>query len=87
MLIMEIRHSDWPDVTPEELADARRYRMCIDWSPEDELFIASFPDVPFVRTHGATREEAVERGEEVIVAWLTAMTGAGYRVTPPKIRV
>ena len=85
--IFETQHSASPDVTPEELAEARRYSMCIDWSPEDEVFIASFPDVPFVRTHGATREEAVERGEEVIVAWLTAMRDAGYTVTPPKIRV
>ncbi|MBW3633378.1 MAG: type II toxin-antitoxin system HicB family antitoxin [Chloroflexi bacterium] len=83
---MEIRDSKWSGVTPDELAEARRYSMCIDWSPEDEVFIASFPEVPYVRTHGATREEAVERGEEVIVAWLTAMKDAGYPVTPPKIR-
>ena len=84
---METRDSGWSDVTAEELAEARRYSMCIDWSPEDEVFIASFPDVPFVRTHGATREEAAERGEEVIVAWLTAMKDAGHPVIPPKIRV
>ena len=83
---MEIRHSEWPNVSPEELAEARRYSMCINWSPEDEVYIASFPEIPFVRTHGTTREEAVERGEEVIVAWLTAMNDAGYPVTPPKIR-
>ena len=80
---MKPQQSEWPDVSPEELAEARRYSMCIDWSSEDEVFIASFPEVPFVRTHGATREEAAERGEEVIVAWLTAMKDAGYPVTPP----
>ena len=74
-------------MTPEELSEARRYSMCIDWSSEDEVFIASFTDVPFVRTHGATREEAAERGEEVIVAWLTATKDAGHPVTPPKIRI
>ncbi len=83
---MGMRHSERSDVTPEELAEARRYSMCVDWSPEDGVFIASFPDVPFVRTPPATREEAVERGEEVIVAWLTAMKDAGYSVTAPKIR-
>jgi predicted RNase H-like HicB family nuclease len=70
-------------VTPEELAEARRYSMRIDWSPEDEVFIASFPDLPFVRSHAASREEAFARGEEVIVAWLTAMRDAGYAVAPP----
>lgn len=79
-----MQHYEWPDVTPEELAEARHYSMCIDWSPEDEVFTASFPDVPFVRTHGATREEAVERGEEVIVAWLTAMKDVSHLVTPLK---
>lgn len=84
---MSEQRSNWPDVSEQELAEARQYGMCIDWSPEDEVFIASFPDVPFVRTHGATREEAAERGEELIVAWLTGMKDAGHPVTPPKIRV
>ena len=43
--------------------------------------------MPFFRTHGATREEAAERGEEVIASWLTAMKDGGRPVTPPKIRV
>ena len=72
-------------VTPEELAEARRYSMAIDWSPEDDAFLASFPDVPGVRTHGATREEAAEHGEEVIVMWLTALHDAGLPVPPPSI--
>ena len=84
---MAIQDSGWPDVTDEELAEARHYGMCIDWSSVDQVYIASFPDIPHVRTHGATREEAAERGEELIVAWLTAMKDAGYPVTPPKVRV
>lgn len=74
-------------VTPEELAEARRYSMSIDWSSADKAFLASFPDVPGIRTHGATREEAAERGEEVIVMWLTAMRDAGRPVPPPLARV
>lgn len=70
-------------VSPVELAQARRYGMSIDWSQEDEAFLVSFPDVPGVMTHGATREEAAERGEEVIVMWLTAMIDAGRPVPPP----
>jgi predicted RNase H-like HicB family nuclease len=82
----EMQQFDWPGVTSHELAEAQRHSMCIDWSPQEEVFIVSFPDVPLMRTHGATREEAVERGEAVIVAWLTAMKDADHRVTPPKIR-
>ena len=74
---------DRAEVTPEELAQARRYPMEIVWSPEDEAFLASFPDVPGVVTHGATREEAAEMGDEVIVAWYTAMKDAGRSIPPP----
>ena len=72
-------------VSPVELAQARRYGMSIDWSQEDEAFLVSFPDVPGVMTHGATREEAAERGEEVIVMWLTAMIDAGRPVPQPSV--
>ncbi len=84
---MAMNQSDWLGVTAEDLAEARQYGMCIGWSPEDQVFIASFPDIPHVRTHGATREEAAERGEELIVTWLTALKDAGYPIRPPKIRV
>jgi predicted RNase H-like HicB family nuclease len=76
---------DGAEVTPEELAQARRYPMLIAWSDEDQLFLASFPDVPGIVTHGATPEEAAGRGEEVIVIWLTSMLDAGYDIPAPSI--
>lgn len=74
---------DGAEVTEEELAQARRYPMLIAWSEPDELFLASFPDVPGIVTHGATAEVAAARGEEVIVIWLTSMADAGYEIPPP----
>lgn len=74
---------DGAEVTEEELAQARRYPMLIEWSEPDALFLASFPDVPGIVTHGATAKEAAERGEEVIVIWLTSMSDAGYDVPLP----
>lgn len=74
---------DGAEVTHEELAQARRYPMLIAWSEPDELFLASFPDVPGIVTHGATPEEAAERGEEVIVVWLTSMADAGFELPNP----
>lgn len=70
-------------VTAAERAEARRYTMMIDWSDEDDAFLVSFPDAPGVVTHGSTPEEAAERGEEAIIAFLTAMHDAGYSVPPP----
>ncbi len=73
----------YPNVSPEELAEARRYVMEMAWSPEDDAFVVSFPDAPGVMTHGATREEAASMGEDAIITWLTALHDAGRRVPPP----
>src|SRR5688500_11368717 len=75
----------YDDVSTEELDEARRYSMEIDWSPEDEVFVVRFPDAPGVMTHGATREEAAAQGEDAIITWLTAHRDAGLPVPPPAI--
>jgi DNA-binding transcriptional regulator YiaG len=81
---MESRHS-YDNVSAEELVEARRYTMEIEWSPEDEVFVVSFPDAPGVMTHGATREEAAVKGEDAIITWLTALHDANIPVPPPTI--
>ncbi len=69
--------------TDEERAEARHYSMAIDWSDEDQVFIASFPGIPFARTHGATREEAAAMGDDLIITWLTAYHDSGREAPPP----
>jgi putative transcriptional regulator len=81
---MENRHA-YDNVSVDELAEARRYTMEIEWSPEDEVFVVSFPDAPGVMTHGATREEAAAMGEDAIITWLTALHDADLPVPPPTI--
>ncbi|HEY7348221.1 MAG TPA: type II toxin-antitoxin system HicB family antitoxin [Ktedonobacterales bacterium] len=44
----------------------QRYAVVIAWSDEDQAYIASFPDFPTLRTHGATRREALENAEQVL---------------------
>jgi predicted RNase H-like HicB family nuclease len=53
-------------LTPDELAEARRYSVRLVWSREDEAYLVSVPEIPGLRTHGATHEEAVAVGEEAI---------------------
>lgn len=48
--------------------------MVIEWSDEDQLFLVSFPDCPGAHTHGRTRAEAAEMGEEVIALLLDGET-------------
>ena len=72
------------DATPEEWAEARRYKMEIFWSEEDDAYLAFFPDAPGVVTHGNTVAEAAMQGEDAIITWLTALRDAGRPVPPPK---
>ena len=81
---MENRHA-YDNVSAEELAEARRYAIEIEWSPEDEVFVVSVPDAPGVMTHGATREEAATMGDDAIITWLTALHDADLPVPPPTI--
>jgi DNA-binding transcriptional regulator YiaG len=70
-------------VTAEERAEARRYGMAIDWSDEDQVFIASIPGLAFAKIHGATREEAAAMGDDLIITVLTAYHDSGREPPPP----
>lgn len=43
-----------------------KYRMLIEWSESDQVFVVTLPEFPCNRTHGATYEEAAKNGEEVL---------------------
>src|SRR3954467_13969762 len=75
---------DRGDLTPEELATARRYAIVIEWSPEDDAFVVSVPDIPDLHTHGATREEAATMGDEAIAVWLAADQKLGIEAPTPR---
>ena len=66
-------------------ADASRYSLIIEWSEEDQAYIATAPELPGCRTHGTTREEAVRKGEEAIEGWLEATAANGWPAPPPRI--
>jgi putative transcriptional regulator len=76
-------HTRHDRVTTDELEEAKRYRVEIEWSPEDEAFIARVPEAPGVVTHGATREEAAAQAEDAIITWLTAHHDANLPIPPP----
>ena len=43
-----------------------RYRMLIEWSEADQVFVVTLPEFPCNRTHGTTYEEAAKNGQEVL---------------------
>ena len=80
--------TDGRELTAEERDEARRYSMVIAWSPEDEVYVASFPEFPVARTHGSTVAEAAEMGEEVIASLLAlrSVDGLAAPVAPRTAR-
>ena len=67
-------HINAKDNADSDGAQVRRYAMVIEWSDEDQLFLVSIPDFPGAHTHGRTRAEAAEMGEEAIALLLDGET-------------
>ncbi len=65
--------------------DASRYSLIIEWSDEDQLYIATAPELPGCRTHGATRTEALAKAEEIIAEWLEIVAERGRQAPAPRV--
>jgi predicted RNase H-like HicB family nuclease len=63
-------HPKEPTEAESNWTTTRRYAMVIEWSDEDQHFLVSIPDFPGAHTHGRTRAEAADMGEEVIALLL-----------------
>jgi predicted RNase H-like HicB family nuclease len=61
---------DLGNLIPEQRVAVRRYALVIEWSDEYECYLAVAPDLPGMVTHGRTRAEAAELGEEAVALWL-----------------
>jgi len=63
------------------------YSMVIQWSEEDQVFIVTVPELPGLKTHGKTYEEAARNGQEVIELWIDASIEWGHPIPAPKVLV
>jgi antitoxin HicB len=70
-------------ISPEERAEARRYALVIEWSEENDAYLAIAPDLPGVVTDGRTPDEAAAMGEEAVVAWLRSFRTWGQPIPDP----
>lgn len=66
------------------------YSMIIEWSNEDQTFVVSFPEweatgLYFVHIHGATYEEAVKNGEEVLADLAAMAKEEGKPLPAPRV--
>lgn len=62
-----------------------RYSMLIQWSEEDQAFIVTLPEFPNCRTHGATYEEAVKNGQEVLELVIESYREEGIPLPEPNL--
>lgn len=75
--------TEWIDVSEEDASAALHYALVIEWSPEDEAFVVSVPDIPGLHTHGSTREEAATMGNEALALWIAGARRTGVPAPPP----
>jgi antitoxin HicB len=59
------------------------YSMEIRWSDEDGAFIVRLPEFPDCKTHGATYEEAVKNGQEVLELLIETYQSEGKPLPKP----
>lgn len=50
----------------------KSYSMLIQWSVEDQAYIATVPELPGCRTHGSSYEDAVRQGQDAIESRIMA---------------
>lgn len=74
---------DRSPIRPEEWAEARRYALVIEWSEENDAYLATAPDLPAVVTDGRTRAEAAEMGEEAVAVFLSSLRDRGQLIPEP----
>ena len=46
--------------------DPLKYSIVIEWSNEDNKYIVTLPEFPNCHTHGASYDEALQNGKEVL---------------------
>jgi predicted RNase H-like HicB family nuclease len=72
------------EFTPEELAEASRFRLEIQWSDEDQLFLVTLPELEGIGSHAATITGAAERGVELAAEYRYGMRAMGLPVPAPE---
>ena len=60
-----------------------KYRLELNWSPEDKVFIARVPELEGCITHGDSYEEALAMAEEAIEAYIESLRKHGERIPEP----
>lgn len=69
--------------TDDEIAEARRYPVIVEWSEEDSVYLAWAPGLRGTTVHGDTPTEALEKSAEAIANWIYGMRKVGQPIPAP----
>jgi predicted RNase H-like HicB family nuclease len=68
------------------MTEQPRYSMLIEWSDEDQVYVVSLPEWgTYAQTHGATYEEAVTHGQEVLELLIASARAEGEPLPAPRV--
>jgi antitoxin HicB len=62
------------------------YQMVLQYAPDDGCYLVTLPAWQNARTHGATPEEAIRNGREVLALLIDSARRHGERTPPPERR-
>ena len=63
-----------------------KYKIDIQWSEEDQVFVVAIPELPGCKAHGDTSQLALENVQDAIDLWLETAKEFGDSIPEPKGR-
>ena len=57
-----------------------KYEIIIDWSDEDQVFVAEVPELPGCAAHGDTPNAALANCSDAITLWVDTAREAGRAI-------
>lgn len=65
------------------MIEAGKYSILIQWSDQDNCYIATVPDLPGCMSDGKTPEEAIKNTQVIISEWIEAAQEDGEEISQP----
>jgi antitoxin HicB len=63
--------------------DIPKYSMTIEWSPDDDAFIVTIPELAGSRMHGESYADAVKNGQQIIELIVAGLVQDGQEPPAP----
>ncbi|MEG4516874.1 MULTISPECIES: type II toxin-antitoxin system HicB family antitoxin [unclassified Microcoleus] len=64
-----------------------KYELILNWSDEDQVFIAEVPELPGCAADGETYQEALQNLEIIMQEWVETARQLGRSIPQPKGRL